>query len=594
MQSFRLFKRLYPYVDMRWKLTLLAFSCTFAGLLLGMLQPLLFSYLIDHVLIEKKAEWVAPLLGLSLTLTVFSVAFTIVRSGLFRYLGICNTLDIRRALLRHIRKIPVHEIEKSGTGKFSALLGFDTATMGNFLNHVIVELSSQLFMMAAALVFLFVMDWRIALLAVAVIPLLLYIPRLFRKPMADSAAHVRSHNEQVGTVLIESIEGSKEIRAFGLEAWEERRNDNLYAGLIRASTRETLLRVVTGQTGMLPISLIVVVLYWFGSRQALNETISVGMLVASVTYLNNALNPVRTMNDYFGELQRTEVAMSRIEEFMRTEIEPAISAELPPIGGPDAGRAGADAAIDCRSLRVSSEGADIVRGIDFTVKRGQVAAFIGRSGSGKTTLFKSMIGFMPIESGELVIEGVPIRHMTRRDLVSTFGVVFQESFLFRGTLYENIALGDLNASREEVYEAARLARLQAFIDGLPDGLDTRVDHKGFQLSGGQRQRIAIARAFLKKPPILLLDEPTSALDRETEGEVLAALGELMRGKTTLLSTHRLETVQNADIIYVMENGRIVEAGTHLELMARRGTYYAIMSAGGEGHAAPVSMAGGRL
>lgn len=581
MHGFKLFMRLSPHVNVRWPLTSTAYACTLIQLALTMAQPMIFAYLIDDVLIEGDKALVLPLLGLSLGLAVLSILFSFVRSGLFRYLGIRHTLDIRDVLLRHTRAIPLPDIEKPGAGKFTALLGMDAATLGNFLNHVIVEMLSQLFMMVAAFGILFYMDWRLGVVAVACSPFLLLSPRLFRRPLAGYAGQVRTHNEEIGTHLYESIEGSREIRVFGLEGWEQGRNESMYRGLVRASTRETLFRVMSYQTGGLLISAIIAVVYWIGSSQVLDGALSVGMMVASVSYLHNALNPIQQLNNFYGELQSSEVAMARIEQFLATPVDAyarneraAEEAEAEPAG---AEPAGAGVGVEIRDLQVEYDGVRILKDVTLSLPAGKIYAFVGRSGSGKTTLFRTLLGLMPISGGTVVVGGQPLEEMTRKEIVRRFGAVFQESYLFRGTLYENIAIGRLDATEEEVAEAARLADLGALVESLPDGLRTRVDHKGFQLSGGQQQRIAIARALLRRPGILVLDEPTSALDQLTENEVMDAIRSSMAGRTVFVSTHRLRTIENADRIIVMEHGRVVAEGTHAELMRSSRLYFEMAS-----------------
>lgn len=579
MQSFKLLKQLFPFIQMRWKLTGIAYFCLLLGLSAVLLQPLLFSYLIDEVLIAQKTALIQPLLLAFIGLTVVSVSATLIRSVLFRYLCIENILDLRKVLTKHIRSISIYKIEKEGAGKYSALLGMDTSLMGTFVNHVLVEMLSRIFMAAAALTMLFVLNWKLAVMTAACIPLLLSIPHLLRKPMLLYSRHVRSHNEQIGTYLIESIEGSKEIRAFGLEQWEERRNEEMYKGLVRSSTRESMMQALSGQLSILPISLILVLMYWIGSGQVLQETMSIGVLVAAVTYLQSALNPVKDMNQYFGDIQKTEVALQRIVSFLQSPKEEAAREERAAYDAASAASIMERLAIDetpavvCANLHAVYERVSVLKNVSFTVMKGQTAAFVGRSGSGKSTLYKILMGFSPYQDGHIAINGISMKELRRQDLLSQVGIVFQEPFLFRGSLLENIRLGKLDATDDEIDEVIQRARLHELVSSLPDGLHTQLDHKGFQLSGGQKQRISIARAMLQKSPLLLLDEPTSALDQETEREVLEALQELAKGKTTLISTHRLNTIRHADVIYMMNNGVIVESGNHQQLMQLRGDYY---------------------
>jgi len=565
MQSFRLFLRLKKHIDIRWKLTIVAYVLTLLSLILNMTQPMLFSYLIDHVFIENNMDLLVPILSYSLGFAALSVIFNIIQSTIFRYLGIQHTLDLRTIVIAHLRKIPLPEIEQNGPGKYSPLIGWDTWTMANFLNHVVLQLLVQWFSMLFAVSMIFYMDWRMGLIAVASIPLLIYIPQLFGKAMKYYANNVRLHNEEIGGHVLEFIQGSREIRSFGLEEWEHHKNNTFYQKLVQSSTRETFFRTLSSQTGSIAISLIIVIMYYYGSQHILNSTLTIGLFVAAVQYFNNALNPIQAMNHFMGDLKQSEVAMQRIEEFLNIPEETAATVKEFKRGSNVRLN---DPAVEGHNLRVSYEGAEILRDVNFTVMTGQTAAFVGRSGCGKSTLFKTLLGFMPIESGSLKVEGIPLNMWSRQEIRGHIGAVFQESFLFADTLYENIAIGDLTASAENVYEAACKAGLKKCIDALPEGLYTKLGNQGFQLSGGERQRVAIARVLLQKPSVLILDEPTSALDKTTENEVLAALQELMKGKTTLFSTHRLDTIREADIIYVIDRGEVIDCGSHTELMIR--------------------------
>lgn len=573
MNSIKLFNRIHPYINLRWNLTILAYVCLFIQLTLNMVQPLIFGYLIDHVLIEGKAELIFPILGLSLGLSVIAVFFVLGHTALFRYLGIKHTLDIRNVLLAHIRKIPIQEIEKQGPGKFSALLGFDTATLGNFMNHILVELLAKSYMLLLALGILMFVDWKLGLIATLSIPLLLFLPRLVKKPLTHHTAHVRTHNEEIGTYLIECIEGSREIRTLNLEKWEEKRNNGMYKGLVQSSTKETLFRVISQQSSSLVISFFILIVYWQGSKQYFAETLTIGMLVASVTYLTQALMQIQQINNFFGELQRSEVALGRIESFLQSPIEKHFAQQSKGnMTESDSLRVNGPSIIEVNDLHVYSQETKLLEDIHCSITEGQTIALIGRSGAGKTTLLRTIVGFLPEYDGQIFIGNKPLEEMTRKEINQRIGIIFQDSFIFKGTLFENISLGDLSATEEEVYEAACQAKLGEWIDQLPQGLYTMVDNKGANLSGGQRQRMALARMFLKKPDILLLDEPTSALDQLTEKEIMEALGQLMKGKTTLISTHRLQTIINADQIYLLEQGKIIEYGTHDQLLQRSARY----------------------
>jgi len=579
MDSVRMYFRLIRYVNPRWALTGLAFLLTFACLSMNLYQPFLISRFIDQVLIGRNDNLLVPLLGLSLLLALLSSVLSVAGFGIFRFLEARSTLDIRSVILRHIRKTPLAEIEKNGSGKYMALLGMDTATAAKFMNVTAVELLSQWFQMSVALIVIFVIDWHFGLVALAGIPVVMSIPRIYKRPIRDAVTKLRSHNEEIGSYLYESIQGSREIRTYGLEFWEEARNESLYKHLIGVSIREGTFRLLAGQTGLFTISAVIVLLYAFGSGQVLSGAVTVGTMIAAVQYIQSVLNPAQSINYRISDLLGSHVAMARIEEFLGSPVEASaaagnsdsfrlIAAALED-GNTDAART---AFIACRDLMVSYDGTTILSGVNLTIGKGQFAAFVGRSGAGKSTLFKTLQGFMPIGAGTVSISGVPLDQWPRAAIVRDISSVSQDTFLFKGTLYENVAIGKLDATEEEVYQCLCEVDLKSFVDSLPQGIHTPLDNQGFQLSGGQRQRVVIARAIIKQPEILILDEPTSSLDRETEEQVLATIMRVMKGKTTLISTHRLDTILSADVICVMENGAVVDCGNHGELVQRSSTY----------------------
>ncbi len=573
MNSFRLYLRLIKVVKPRWRLTVLAFLLIFACVLMGLCQPYLISRFIDDVLIAKDSGRMLPILAASFVLTLSAAACTTAGFTIFRFLEARNMLDIRKRILAHIRKIPLPEIEKHGAGKYTALMGLDTDKAAKFINVTAIELGRQWLQMLASMIIIFAMDWRLGFIAAAAIPMVMWIPGLFKKPVRSTVAELRSHNEDIGAYLYESIQGSREIRTYGLEGWEEERNESMYRNLVKVSVREGLYRMLSGQTGALVIALTVVLIYGIGGSRVMSDTISVGFLVAAVQYIYNVLNPVQSMNYLISDLMGSEVAMGRIEEFLRTPVEQLAQERREEQEAEELLAPSRYAPyVECRELQVAYDESMILKGIHLEVHKGQVAAFVGRSGSGKSTLFKTLQGFMPAASGQVFINRVPLAHWTRSEISRTISFVSQETFLFKGTLFENVALGKLDATEEEVYQALCEVDLKSFVDGLPAGIHTSIDNQGFRLSGGQRQRLAIARAIIKQPEILILDEPTSSLDRKTEEQVLETIGRVMRGKTTFISTHRLESIRSADIIYVMEQGEIVDCGTHAELMQRSGIY----------------------
>ncbi|MCR8843209.1 ABC transporter ATP-binding protein/permease [Paenibacillus sp. SC116] len=575
MNRYQLLQEIRMYLTPRTGKTVLAYAVLILSLIASMLQPLLFGFIIDHILVRFDAPLLFQYLALTILCAVVSAGASIVCYTIFRNLTISHTLDIREKLVAHTRSIPIHEIDKHGAGKYAALIGFDSYTMANYVNHVIVEYVTQWFTICFAIVMIFALDWKLGLLALVTIPMVLIIPKLFEKSLSRYAHFIRTHNEDIGTHLYECVEGSKEIRAFGLEKWEHRRNAAMYKGLVHASTKETLFQMFSTQTTLIVISLIVVVLYGIGGFLVNDGVLRVGMLVAAAAYLNNVLHPLRAINQTITQVKQAEIALERVQEFFNVPVEHAQS--VTESNGIIRQEDGSGPAIELENLSIVLDDKLIIDHMNLTIQRGQTVAVIGRSGSGKSTLFYSLVGFHEPTGGSITLLDQPHELLTRRQIQEQVAIVFQEPFLFPGTIYENIALGNEKVTEEEVMEAVRAVRLDDKIASLADGLHTHIYHKGFQLSGGQRQRIGIARALVKNADILILDEPTSALDVETERHVMEKLRASASNKTVLFSTHRLQTVAEADVIVVMDAGRVVEQGSHEELMQRGELYYELLT-----------------
>lgn len=579
--------KLLSNINVRWPLLIAAYLLVVIIIGISLINPLLFAYLIDHVLIKGEINSLVPILLISLGFAFISCLFSIIKDPLFRYLDIHYTLNLRDEVLIHLRKIPILVIEKAGPVKFQNLLGLDTAITANFITRVMVEWFSNISILIISLGIVIFMDWKLGIITIIFVILLMFFPRCFKKPMLKYSREVRVHIEENAAYLLECMEGSKEIRTLGLEDWENKRNQEMYKSIIKVSTLETLYRAFTSNISGFIISIIIITIYWMGSYMTQNQVISIGLFVAIVTYLNNSLFRVQQLNGFYGEFQTIALAMQRLDDFLHSPIETYSKPvkdenfhqtilSVAPIANDQSGKKPPNA-IEIHQLNVSVGDTRIIKDFNLSIGKNQKIAIIGLSGSGKTSFYKALLGFMPVESGKIFIFGENIQKISRKRINSLMGMVFQDTFIFKGTIHENIAIGNLNATDEEVYNAAFNANLKPLLDKLPQGIYTLINNKGLDLSGGERQRIAIARAFLKRPDILILDEPTSALDRFSEHYVIDALDKLMKNKTTLISTHRLSTIKNADLIVLLDNGRIVEKGTHEELMDKSTFYYTLVT-----------------
>ncbi|MBY0207112.1 MULTISPECIES: ABC transporter ATP-binding protein [Paenibacillus] len=576
MIRYGLFQRISSLVEHRKIFLIVAYMCKFMGLLSIAVQPMLLAYLIDHVLIGGEEGKLIPIIIICAALITFGFIMNIVSSGIFRNLDIRYTLDIREKIIQHIRKIPVDIIEKNGVGKYTALVGMDPAVVAQFLTNILVEVVSQYVTLLFALIFLFSINWVLGVVALLSVPFIIILPMLFRKPLIRYSQQIRSHNEEVGAMIIEHIEGSREIRVFGLEKWEKNKNKKVYSHLIKSSTLETIYGMLSSQVGSLSVSFIILTVYYYSSGQILHGTMTLGGMVASVGYLSNVLTPVLAAASLYSSVMKSEVAISRIEEFLGMPVETYQNNKYI-LEMKERNLGTKEPILSVNDLNVPGEAKPILKNIDFHVSTGQMIALVGPSGSGKTTLLKTLMGLISYETGSIHLNNRLIGDLSREEINLTIGMAFQEAYLFKGTLFENIKLAKLEATEEEVVEASRMANLGTLISDLPNGIHTELDPNGGHFSGGERQRIALARLFLRKPPIILLDEPTSAVDSMTEMEIFKSIKHLQRECTIILSTHRLDSIMDFDCIYLLKDGEVVEKGNYQQLINQRGGFYSMVA-----------------
>lgn len=557
--------RLTEPVKKHWGLLAAIYLLDIVKISCTMVQPIIFSYyIIDRVIKDGEYQLLMPMILISGGLILLGFLLDLASSVLLRFSYIRTTLETRDFILAHMRRVAIYDIEKESPAKYQMLLGDDTHIMSTFFNYVAYELFSQVFMLVFGISALFLMNWMLGLAGLVIIILLLGVPSLVSRPLLKHLGRVRTHREEIGQILFETVEGSKEVKTLGLEEWEREKNQKVYEGLIKSSVLDSFFQSISSETTRFVVGLVMILVYWVGANLVNEGSLTVGLLVLSVMYLEQTLRRLQIINQKFGDYQNANVSAGRVVDFLKVPPEhhlvvrhdPGVIKNAPPNGD----------IVRTENLSLRLNDVDILKDVNLTVPRGSKVALIGLSGSGKTSLYKMLLGFIPLQYGDIIIDNLSIKNFSRKDLNTYFGWVSQAPFLFKGTLYENIILGDLNATEDDVYTAAVNANLKSLLDKLPNGLHTEFSNKGLQLSGGERQRIVIARMMLKKPKVLLLDEPTSALDRLTERDVIEALDNLMTGQTTIVSTHRLETIRNADVIYVIEEGRIIASGKHRELL----------------------------
>ncbi|HFC11290.1 MAG TPA: ABC transporter ATP-binding protein [Anaerolineae bacterium] len=564
-ESLRTFGRIFAYVRPYRKWFIMSAIALVLGSLLGLVLPLVVGNLLDDVLIKGQPEL---LNGLAITLfVVFAVQAIfgfINRLGL-AYVGERAIADIRVELYSKLQRLSLNFYADHRTGEIVSRMSSDVQLLQGAVTDNVVALLRHLVLLIGAAVMLFRLNWQLTLIILVGIPIMsLTIVALGRR-IRKAAKDVQERLADASNVVEETTSGIRIVKSFAREDHELARfakatNEVYLAAMERAKIRAVLAPII----GFIAFGSITLTL-WFGSYQVLNSGLTPGDLVAYLVYTMLIATPVSALAGLYAQFQSAIGATERVFELMDTQpeiVEAASAIPLPPTAGRVTFEA-VDFAYDERTV--------VLEGVDFSAeastKSGQIIALVGPSGAGKSTLVNLIPRFYDVSNGRILIDGVDVRDVTLQSLRAQIGIVPQETILFSDTVANNIRYGKLDATQAEIEAAARAANAHDFIShDLADGYDTLVGERGVKLSGGQRQRVAIARAILKDPRILILDEATSSLDSESERLVQDALERLMQGRTSFVIAHRLSTVINADKILVLEQGRLVEQGTHQELL----------------------------
>jgi ATP-binding cassette subfamily B protein len=587
-----IYRRVLRYYRPFWAQTMIALLLSLFGIALNLLKPWPFKIIVDHIIPNFRGDArfthavgfpIDPHFSVEGFVAILCLALIVIQllwgvinwitNYIFVKIGLQALLKLRTDLYSYLQSLSLkyHDARRSSDSSFR--VAYDSQSIQTIYNKGFTGIFGSVITLVGTFVIMVRLDWQLALLSLAIVPLLLGTIYFFAHRIRRESTFIQ---EQESAVLAQAQEGLSSIRmvhAFGREEFEVRQFYQQAHQSLQANLRLTL----TNVNSALVISTLMVIgtaaMYYVGTMHVLAGTLTLGSLLVFSAYLLMLYQPLESLTYTTWAMEGATAGAKRCFEVLDRQDDVVDSPNAIAISS-------AKGAIGFRKVSFAyAQDRPVLYDVDLAIAPNQIVALVGGTGAGKSTLLSLVPRFYDPSSGIVSLDDRDVREITKKSLRAQIGIVLQDTLLFSTTVRENIAYGRPDATEEEIVDAARRAQADEFIRGLPNGYESLVGERGGHLSVGQRQRIGIARAFLKNAPILLLDEPTSALDPTTESAIMDTIKELMRGRTTLIVTHRLATIHDVDLIVVLENGRVVEQGRGPDLVARGGVYAKLYASG---------------
>ncbi len=564
----RLMNRLMKFAAKYWYLFLVALVLLFASTAADLARPYLMGISIDEFIKKGDIDSLNKMGLYFLLLVIVTFVFNLLQIYVLSYAGQSIIYNIRQKLFSHMQKLPLSFFDKNPIGRLVTRVTNDTETLNDMYTNVLVTLIKDFAILAGTIVIMFRLNMKMTLISLSVMPLVVILTILFRVRIRKVYRNVRTALAKINSAISENISGMRIIQLFSREKENHESFNEIGERYNKAVMSEVvtfgLFRPVIEMTASLTMAL----LAWFGGLDMLEGTLQFGTFYAFVNYITMLFQPINDLAEKYNILQSSMAASERIFLILDTPVED------------DSGTIqftnDVRGEIEFKNVWFAYSNEDwVLRDVSFRVPAGKTVAIVGATGAGKTSIISLLSRLYEIQKGDILIDGINIRDISKDELRKMTGVVLQDVFLFSGKLKDNIRLSEKSISDEVIKETASYVNADGFISKLPQGYDTEVMERGSTFSSGQRQLLAFARALAFNPTILVLDEATSNIDTETELLIQDALKKLTKNRTTIVIAHRLSTIQHADNIIVLHKGKVRESGNHQELLSKRGMYHSL-------------------